>query len=211
MKTATKILFLPILFLLIYSSPLKAQLLNNTRWKVYDNGSHAFVQFWNFQNDTIAESIDNINWNWFATYTEVGNVFSIHDIENVTCINSETGVYNFSILFDTLRFTKITDGCQSRSEFMTTHFFVDLPIGVNELEVHNNVSVFPAPFSSELNISTHGGLFYFTLYDISGRKIMMKSFDGVATFETEFLESGMYLYELRLQDRIVKTGTAIKF
>lgn len=211
MKTAARIIFISGLFILTNSISLKAQLLANTRWKVYEYGSNTVMSTWNFQNDTIAETIDYIFWNWFATYTEVGNVFTIHDIDDVTCSFNTTGVYNFSIVLDTLRFTKITDGCASRSEYLTTHYLVNTPIGINELDETKNVSIFPAPFNSELNIKTDGGSYQFSLYDISGRMTMSKTFDDNTTISTDFFEPGYYLYELKLQDRIIKTGTAIKF
>jgi len=189
---------------------VNAQLLNNTRWRSYDQLNN-FDKYWNYNNDTVAYSLDNINWSSFSVYTEQGNLLTIRDIVDVSCDTSVTGFYQFSLLLDTLRLSLVNDPCTNRKDYLTTHFFVDFPIGINDLEIYKNVSLYPLPFSQELNVKTESGSFDFSLLDITGRKVMGKSFRDHIILDTGNLEPGMYLYELRIDGRIVKSGTTMKY
>jgi hypothetical protein len=186
-----------------------AQLLNHTRWKSFDQLNN-FDLFWNFDNGLVAFSTDNINWDFNAVYTEAGNVFTIRDVNPLMCDTTVYGIYHFSIVQDTLRFTLLADNCVTRSDYFTTYYFVDFPIGIIEPEQYKNISVYPVPFGESLNIKTETGAFDFCLRDITGRIVKAISFSGTLSIETENLELGIYLYELRVSGKLVKCGKAVK-
>ena len=167
--------------------------------------------YWSFNADTVAVSPDNISWQKISIYGEAGNVFTIQDFQPYFSCGNDLGIYHFSIIHDTLRLTLVDDDCAFRAMYDTTHYFVDFPIGVNEVERYKNVSVYPVPFSHCLNIKTETGTFDFTLRDISGRKVREQTFEGSLIIDTETLEPGMYLYELRVSGQVVKSGTTIKY
>src|SRR4029079_7207559 len=112
---------------------LKAQLLNNTRWKSYDEQNH-FDLFWNFNNDTVANSPDNATWTNVSVYVEAGNVLTFRNIYSFQCDSTEVGLYHFSVILDTLRINEFNEPCSSRADYMNTHYFVDFPIGIHEIE-----------------------------------------------------------------------------
>src|SRR5436190_10323666 len=101
MNTTTKQFTLFFLFLLSYAA-LKAQLLNNTRWRSYGEQNN-FDNYWNFNNDTVATSPDNATWTDIAVYIENGNVLSFRDLNSLNCNLNDVGIYHFSIVLDTLR------------------------------------------------------------------------------------------------------------
>jgi hypothetical protein len=208
MKSSRRIVL--IILISVSFITVKAQLLNNTRWKSYDQQNH-FDVFWNFNNDTVASSPDNIIWTNVSVYTENGNLLSFRDITDITCDTNVVGFYQFSLQMDTLRFLSINDQCTDRLNYLTTHFYVDFPIGINEPETYDNVSIYPLPFRQELNIKTESGSFEFVLLDVSGRKVMGECFSDHISFDTRNLEPGIYLYELRVGNDVVKSGTTMKF
>jgi hypothetical protein len=199
-----------LLVILCFFSFAKAELLNNTRWRSFDQQNH-FDLYWNFNNDTVAISTDNISWDFISVYTEAGNVFTRRDLDPLYCDTNIYGIYHFSLVQDTLRFTIFSEDCLSRGDYMTTHYFVDFPIGISELEQYKNVSVYPVPFNQSLNIKTETGTYDFCLRDIAGRKVKEVSFQGLLNIETGDLEPGIYLYELRVSGNVVKVGTAVKY
>jgi hypothetical protein len=186
-----------------------AELLNQTRWRSFDSQNN-FDLFWNFNNDTVAVSSNNINWNYISVYTEAGNVFTIRDLDSISCTTVDYGIYHFNVVQDTLRFTLFSDNCFNRWDYLTTHYFVDFPIGIDEYEQYKNISVYPVPFAESLNVKTETGEYDFCLRDIAGRKVKEVSFQGTLNIETGYLEPGIYLYELRVSGQVIKSGTAVK-
>jgi len=210
MKTYTRHYTIIIILLAVSICSLKAQVMNNTRWRSYSQ-QNTFDLFWNFNNDTVSYCNDNISWIDVSVYTEAGNIITFRDLVTNQCDTIEVGIYQFNILLDTLRFTVISEPCASRMDYLTTYHFVEFPIGINELQRYKNISVYPVPFTHCLNVKAESGSFYFTLFDITGRKVKELSFQGNVKIETEELEPGMYLYELRIFDEVVKSGTAMKY
>jgi len=204
-----------IYFVLLTSSvfTVKAQQLDNTRWMVIDDSLFAFQSFWNFSNDTLAISPDNISWTYLSVYDQVAiNIVTFRDIENGLCDSTVTGVYQiFFINQDTMQLSKLTEACASRSDYITTHYYVNFPIGINDLEMYKNVSIFPVPFTNELNVKADGYSFDFSLRDITGRKVIVRSIHDFIHINTTDLEPGMYLYELSVAGKVVKSGTAVKY
>ena len=202
-----------ILFALLASSvfSVKAQQLNNTRWMVFDS-LNTFQSYLNFNNDTVAISSDNVSWTYVSIYDQVAiNIVSMRDIEDGSCDSNVTAVYQFTVQQDTMNFLKLTESCSSRLYFYTKHYFVNFPIGINDLEISKHVSIFPSPFTDELNVKADGYSVDFSLYDITGRKVIAESFHDFTNLNIKYLEAGIYFYQLSAAGKVIKSGTAMKY
>src|SRR5690348_9926292 len=163
--------FLLIFFLSTSVTIVNAQLLNNTRWRAFDQQNN-FDLFWNFNNDTVATSSDNSIWANVSVYAEAGNILTFRNLNSIECDSADVGIYYFNVILDTLRLTEFNEPCAARASYFTTHYFVDFPIGINELESFEEIDIFPVPFSRELNIKTASGKYNFSLLDLAGRNIL---------------------------------------
>ncbi len=73
------------------------------------------------------------------------------------------------------------------------------------------INLFPNPFNDELNIQGNTNeKMEITLYDVASRKILEKQFVENLTVNTKHFESGVYLYEIKNDRGVVKTGKVIK-
>ena len=199
-------------FLIFFLSALvtiaKAQLLNNTRWRAFDQQNN-FDLFWNFNNDTVATSSDNSIWTNVSVYAEGGNILTFRNLNSSECDSNDVGIYYFNIIQDTLRLTEFNEPCATRASYFNTHYFVDFPIGIDEIESSKEIDIFPLPFNRELNVKTEGGRYDFLLLDVNGRSVIVKPFQDQLKINTESLEPGIYLYEIR-NVRFVRKGTLEK-
>lgn len=81
------------------------------------------------------------------------------------------------------------------------------------IENNNKIecSVSPDPFSSELKIaSTIETSLDVFIYDITSRKILQQSFTKSTTLSTDKFSKGIYIYEVRNGNEIIKSGKLIK-
>lgn len=73
------------------------------------------------------------------------------------------------------------------------------------------LSIFPNPFTNKLNITTNNNqLSQVTIYDITSRKLLQQSFTNSITLNTEQLVKGIYIYEVRNKDAVIKKGKVVK-
>jgi hypothetical protein len=71
--------------------------------------------------------------------------------------------------------------------------------------------LYPNPFTSNINIKVNSSEFSkITLYDVLSRKILQQNFINSVTLKTETLSSGVYIYELRDKNGVIKNGKVIK-
>ena len=83
-------------------------------------------------------------------------------------------------------------------------------VGIND-QKENAISVYPNPITSELTVNT--GTYEpseIILYDITSRKVMQQTFTNTTTLNTEQLANGMYLYEVRNKNGVIKNGKVVK-
>ena len=84
-------------------------------------------------------------------------------------------------------------------------------LGIQEVKNMETIDLYPNPFFNELNV--HGSNREFseiTLYDITSRKLMKKYFEGSISLNTEQLTKGIYIYEVRNKNGMVKNGKVVK-
>ena len=83
-------------------------------------------------------------------------------------------------------------------------------IGIEEFE-ENIITVLPNPITSELIINPGNNQpTEIILYDLSSRKLLQQTFTNTTKINTEQLAKGMYLYEIRNRNGIIKNGKVIK-
>jgi hypothetical protein len=74
-----------------------------------------------------------------------------------------------------------------------------------------DAKVFPNPFYEKLEVAAGSNEpSELILYDITSRKMLQQEFTKSASVNTEHLENGIYLYELRNKDGVVGNGKVVK-
>jgi hypothetical protein len=88
-----------------------------------------------------------------------------------------------------------------------------LSLSSNELTSNESdlFLIIPNPFSDRLNITiSNKDLSEINLYDISSRKLLQKKFTNSTTLNTQQLAKGIYLYEVRNINGVIKKGKVVK-
>lgn len=79
-------------------------------------------------------------------------------------------------------------------------------------ELDRLFQVYPNPAQAELKVKNLGysGTVHFTLFDLQGQKVKEQSAGQVETqLEVSDLPKGMYVYEVRSADRVLKKGRVV--
>lgn len=80
-----------------------------------------------------------------------------------------------------------------------------------EIIIQSDVSIYPNPINDKLTIQTYNyERTELILYDLSSRKLLQQSFTNSITINLEQLAKGIYLYEIRNLNGIIKNGKVIK-
>ncbi|HKR07243.1 MAG TPA: T9SS type A sorting domain-containing protein [Bacteroidia bacterium] len=83
--------------------------------------------------------------------------------------------------------------------------------GISEPDKTETLNIYPNPISDNLNLTVHNNeLSEIILHDIPARKILNQSFTNSITINTEQLAKGIYLYEVRNKNDVVKKGKVVK-
>lgn len=89
-----------------------------------------------------------------------------------------------------------------------------LPTGIDENSGYaEGVTLSPNPFSDKLNItlsSPANDVFEICLYDVTGRNALSHSFSNSTSVNTTRLADGMYMYEVRNKDAVIRKGKLVK-
>jgi len=82
---------------------------------------------------------------------------------------------------------------------------------IEEQTENNAIKIFPNPFSNKINMATKRNEFVeVTLFDVTARKIFKQSFTNSTSINTEQLAKGIYLYEVRNKNGVIKKGKVVK-
>jgi hypothetical protein len=83
--------------------------------------------------------------------------------------------------------------------------------GINEFNENSSLTVHPNPFTTQLNITVADNESYqLILYDITSRKLLQQSFLNSTSMNTSHLAEGIYFYELRYDNGVIKKGKVVK-
>lgn len=87
----------------------------------------------------------------------------------------------------------------------------DSTTGVHENTLSNAFTLFPNPFNNSLSLTVKGNeLTQFILYDISSRELLHKEFKSFVSINTQQLSKGIYFYELKNNNGVIKNGKIMK-
>jgi len=152
-----------------------SQTLQNTYWRTYNYATNMPTDYLFFAQDTFWASMDNINYDSLSVYTTNGNIFTIVDVVSGLCPVTDTGIYNFSISADTLRFNVIHDTCLGRENYFHDHYYLSLPTFSEELNYVSMPDVYPNPSPNgifNLSFTANSNLpDRIDVYTVEGRKI----------------------------------------
>jgi hypothetical protein len=84
--------------------------------------------------------------------------------------------------------------------------------GITEPNISFNlINIYPNPVSDKLNINIKDNeRSEITLTDIAARKLLQQKFTNSITINTEQLAKGIYIYELRNKNGVIKKGKVVK-
>ncbi|HKR04948.1 MAG TPA: T9SS type A sorting domain-containing protein [Bacteroidia bacterium] len=83
--------------------------------------------------------------------------------------------------------------------------------GIDNLAGENKVLLFPNPLNNSLNITTaETGLLEIIVYDVVSNRLIQRSFLNSTSLNTEPLAKGIYLYEVRSKNGVIKNGKVVK-
>lgn len=83
--------------------------------------------------------------------------------------------------------------------------------GIKSIDLIAPTSVFPNPFTNKLNIITeNNNPSEINIYDITSRKIITQNFINSTSINTDYLAKGIYIYELRNNEGLIKRGKMVK-
>jgi hypothetical protein len=72
-------------------------------------------------------------------------------------------------------------------------------------------SIYPNPFSDKLTVTSKTNQpFEITLFDITSRKLLQQQFTNSTSINTSHLSKGIYIYELRTKNGVIKKGKVVK-
>jgi hypothetical protein len=84
-------------------------------------------------------------------------------------------------------------------------------IGIKEQNANTDINISPNPFSNELNfIINNKEDSEIILYDITSRKLLQQQFTNSVTLNTSQLANGIYIYEVRNKNGMIKKGKVVK-
>ena len=195
----------------IYHVVMYVSLANNSNYKTDDLG----IYF----SDTLISGINN--WHALPFIPQIiNNSGYISDTVNWTLISGNymaSGGENYMIIGNfkhDANSNAIFIGINSVIDNMSYIHIDDVSLSVVAgvtVENSNSIKVYPNPFSDKINITTKGNqLFEVSLYDVTSRKILSQSFANSPSINAEHLAKGLYIYEIRSREKVIKKGKIVK-
>ena len=102
------------------------------------------------------------------------------------------------------------------SGFSYVYVYIDdisltLLTGIDEEKENPEINIYPNPFADKINITTRTkDLFEFKLYDVMERIIFHQSFVNSTSINASHLSNGIYMYEVRNKNGVIKKGKVVK-
>jgi hypothetical protein len=148
---------------------------------------------------------DTINWTMIkgsfvadSTYTfiSIGNFF-VDSL--IASIQIQPGPFCLSYYY-------LDDVCVS-----TDSLTCNSTVGINEAKNNDEFILFPNPFSNKLAITSKTNQpLEITLFDITSRKLLHQQFTNSTSINTSHLSKGIYIYELRNKNGVIKKGKVVR-
>ncbi len=118
--------------------------------------------------------------------------------------------------------------CGYTPTYLSIYAGMDFPSFISSFQYHNqqyncsgtsidekadnvNVEIYPNPVTDKINITAkRNERIEFVLYDVTGRRTIQQSFIKSTSLNTEQLAKGIYLYEVRNKNGVIKKGKVVK-
>ncbi len=82
---------------------------------------------------------------------------------------------------------------------------------VNNINKENIIFLYPNPFSNELLVKSNDfEQKKVILFDVTSRKLIQQNFTNSVSLNTEYLSPGIYFYEVRNKNGLIKNGKVVK-
>ena len=156
-----------------------------------------------FYSDSIIT--DTLNWTLVSgsfiadsayNYIIIGNFFNNNLTDTIIMANGSLE----------LTYYYIDDVCVSMDSLTC-----NATVGINEIDKKEELISFPNPFSDKINITAkRNEQLEVSLYDVTSRRIFKQSFTNSTSINTEQLAKGVYLYEVRNKNGVIKKGKVVK-
>lgn len=176
-----------------------------------NNGSPATDNFATFYSDSIIT--DTINWTTLRgsiiadsayNYITFGNFFDPLNTQHVFLTGIDTNSYYY---IDDVCLSTDSLTCVSVSDTCRTSPVDEIPENITE----SNIFVYPNPFDDKINLDMKtNDEIEFSLFDITGRKILVQIINKSKAVNTEKLFPGIYFYEVKGRKGMVKKGKLVK-
>jgi len=83
--------------------------------------------------------------------------------------------------------------------------------GMLSMDDHPSVKVYPDVFSENINVAvSRSDNYTLSLYDMAARKLLQQEFTNALSLNTATLANGVYYYEVRNRNSVIKHGKLIK-
>lgn len=152
--------------------------------------------------------ISNVGGNYFNSnsWTLVSGDYTAHGGENYLTI----GNFKYDSLTSTL--PNNTSGNQVSVAFaLVDDISLTLITGIDNQSEIESINVFPNPFNDKIEITANNyEPLDISLYDIAGRKLLQKRFTNSVLLNTNKLENGIYIFEVRSRSGVCKKGLLVK-
>lgn len=186
-----------------------AQTLTNTTWEVFDpSGSPS--GYFHFESDTLSVSSDNITYTDISIYQEIGNNFTIVDLQPGTggsCPASDTGTYTFSIQNDTLKFIEVFEPCFVRAQVVSVFHWIRVSTGIEETNLFSGIKIYPNPAGDFVSIQSKAVGFdlAYTVSDHLGRPVLNGKLNNeITNIDIAKLSSGFYFFRFGDSSSVLK-------
>ncbi len=129
------------------------------------------------------------------SFITISNFFSNANIDTLNFLGNPVQAYYF-----------IDDLCVSEDSL-----YCELWTGLSDEVFADNIEIYPNPVKDILNIILKNKqLSEIIIYDIASRKIFNQSFTNSTSINTEQLTKGIYIYEVRNKNGVIKKGKVVK-
>ncbi len=154
-------------------------------------------------NNPIGNSFDTLNW------TLVSGVFTASGGEKYLTIgnfkNDSNTTYTYFNVFQPLHYVYVYIDDVALCPCSSSCF------SAIEEQTQKTINIFPNPFDSKFDCEVNfSGITELILYDSMLRKIFSHNFINFISITTEMLAKGIYIYEVRNKNGVIKFGKIIK-
>jgi hypothetical protein len=157
---------------------------------------------------------DSINWLRISGSIIADSAYTYFIIGNfLDDAHTDTLHYTCDSCLNEASYYYVDDVCLSIDSLLCNGGIDNIPcnVGITENVSVNGVNIFPNPISDKINITGKiNELIEFVLYDFTGRKTLQQFFTNSTSVNTEQLAKGIYLYEVRNKNGVVKKGKIVK-